>query len=47
MKSMHLTPLGPNMTEVRYGENYVLFSYQEAVAYSNESGARNTGISQI
>lgn len=39
MKSMHLTPLGPNITEVRYGENYVLFSYQEAVAYSDKTGA--------
>lgn len=38
MNSLHLTVLGPNMTEVRIGTNYVLFSYQTPVAYSNEAG---------
>lgn len=39
MQSLHLTPLAPNMTEVRYGTKYVLFSYQTPVAYSDEAGA--------
>lgn len=39
MKSLHLTPLGPNITEVRYGDKYVLFSYQTPVAYSDNSGS--------
>ena len=38
MKSLHLTPLGNNVTEVRYGTNYVLFSYQTAVAYCDKGG---------
>jgi len=38
MNSLHLTQLAPNMTEVRYGENYVLFSYQTPVAYSDKAG---------
>ena len=38
MTSLHLTPLGANMTEVRYGDNYVLFSYQTPVAYSDKDG---------
>jgi hypothetical protein len=36
MKSLHLTTLGANMTEVRYGTKYVLFSYQTPVAYMDE-----------
>lgn len=39
MKSMHLTPLGPNITEVRIKDKYVLFSYQTPVAYSDNTGA--------
>jgi hypothetical protein len=38
MNSLHLTPLGANQTEVRYGDNYVLFSYQTPVAYRNKDG---------
>jgi hypothetical protein len=38
MKNLHLTPLGANVTEVRYGDNYVLFSYQTPVAYMDVSG---------
>ena len=37
MNSLHLTTLGANMTEIRYGSNYVLFSYQTPVAYMNEA----------
>ncbi len=36
MNSLHLTPLGTNITEVRYGDKYVLFSYQTPVAYRTE-----------
>lgn len=38
MKNLHLTPLGPNVNEVRIGDVYVLFSYQEAVAYRTPDG---------
>lgn len=38
MNTLHLTQLASNMTEVRYGDNYVLFSYQTPVAYSNKVG---------
>ena len=38
MNGLHLTPLGPNMNEVRYGDKYVLFSYQTPVAYSDNEG---------
>ena len=33
MNNLHLTQLGANMTEVRYGDKYVLFSYQTPVSY--------------
>lgn len=38
MKQLHLTPLGTNMSELRIGDVYVLFSYQEAVAYRTAEG---------
>jgi len=38
MNSLHLTPLGANNAEIRYGTNYVLFSYQTPVAYSDQNG---------
>jgi len=35
---MKLKQLGPNMTELRFNGNYVLFSYETPVAGSNKDG---------
>lgn len=38
MNTLHLTKLGTNQTEVRYGNNHILFSYSTPVAFSDNAG---------